>query len=218
MNRRQLNSLVAEGEGRRLEFKMRTPQPRRLAKEVIAFANSGSGKILLGVDDAGSILGVKDSYEEEYAIRVALDTWCIPPVRWNLRRIQISRKREVLVISVPSRRNGPHYLRRSPGDLRGAAYVRFEDESIEASADAVLLMEEEASDREVRFEFGELEMELMRMLEQSGRVTSGEYAQHVHISIDRARIILVTLVRARILFLNTARRGDYFTQQTENLR
>ena len=36
MERRELEDLVARGEGQQLEFKKRTPEPRRLAKEVIA--------------------------------------------------------------------------------------------------------------------------------------------------------------------------------------
>ena len=51
MTHRQLERLVAVGEGQHLEFKRQVPRPQRLAKEVIAFANSGGGHLLLGVDD-----------------------------------------------------------------------------------------------------------------------------------------------------------------------
>lgn len=61
-----LRRLVARGEGQTIEFKRRVPSPDRLAKEVIAFANSSGGQLLLGVTDDGRIVGVKDSEEEEF--------------------------------------------------------------------------------------------------------------------------------------------------------
>jgi len=43
----QVKRLVAGGEGPRIEFKLRVPTGKRLAKEVIAFANAAGGKLLV---------------------------------------------------------------------------------------------------------------------------------------------------------------------------
>ena len=43
MTLRQLSHWIARGEGQYLEFKKRVPAPERIAKEVIAFANTGGG-------------------------------------------------------------------------------------------------------------------------------------------------------------------------------
>ena len=67
MTLEEIKRLVARGEGRHLEFKRRVPEPERVAKEVVAFANSGGGRLLLGVDDDGTIVGVRDSEEEEFS-------------------------------------------------------------------------------------------------------------------------------------------------------
>jgi predicted HTH transcriptional regulator len=217
MDRRKLEEMVARGEGTQLEFKKRTPEPRRLAKEVVALANSSGGVILLGVDDNGAILGVKDSTEEEYAVQAALEMWCVPAVRWYLRRVPVSRKREALVLTVPSSKIGPHYVRSSVADESGTAYVRLNDESIEASPEALLLLIEETEARDVVFEFGDLEIELMRYLEALGSVTSDYFAKQVGIVRDRAIRILVTLTRARILRHHVAKQGDFFTLVDENL-
>ena len=53
---RDLQRLVALGEGLTIEFKRRVPRPARIAKEVIALANAQGGKLLLGVDDDGTIV------------------------------------------------------------------------------------------------------------------------------------------------------------------
>ena len=59
----EVRRYVANGEGQYVEFKLRVPEPSRFAKEVVAFANSNGGRVFIGVDDDGTIVGVKDSAE-----------------------------------------------------------------------------------------------------------------------------------------------------------
>lgn len=55
----QLRRLVMEGEGQHLEFKRKVSHPEKIVREMIAFANSEGGTILIGVDDDGLLAGVK---------------------------------------------------------------------------------------------------------------------------------------------------------------
>ena len=48
-----LNALIAQGENQSLEFKSAQVHPDSLAKEMVAFANSAGGIILLGVEGNG---------------------------------------------------------------------------------------------------------------------------------------------------------------------
>ena len=72
MTHEDLKRLVLLGEGPRLEFKNRVPRPYRIAREVIAFANTDGGTVLIGVDDDGTILGLRDAEEELFALSTAL--------------------------------------------------------------------------------------------------------------------------------------------------
>jgi predicted HTH transcriptional regulator len=63
MNLGQLLAVLAKGEGRRIEFKLRVPSLPRLARSICAFANTEGGMIVAGVDDDGHAVGV-DSVEE----------------------------------------------------------------------------------------------------------------------------------------------------------
>jgi ATP-dependent DNA helicase RecG len=56
MNRKELEMILKEGEGYKIEFKEGTGG---LDKELVAFANSSGGRIFLGVTDNGEIRGVK---------------------------------------------------------------------------------------------------------------------------------------------------------------
>lgn len=59
MTREELDKLVKQGEGYTLEFKENLG--KKFAVEVVAFANSIGGKILIGVDDDGNIIGTDTS-------------------------------------------------------------------------------------------------------------------------------------------------------------
>ena len=54
-----LDILLHEGEGFMLEYKESFSSS--LARELVAFANSAGGKILIGVRDHGTVAGVHDS-------------------------------------------------------------------------------------------------------------------------------------------------------------
>ena len=210
MDVRDLKRFVALGEGPHLEFKYRVPRPDRIAKEVIALANTGGGRVLIGVGDDGSLVGVKDAEEELFALRAALTAHCEPPIVLAIEGVRISRRREVLVLDVPRSAAKPHYLV-PEGEGKRKAYVRVGDESVEASREAVSLMKAEHNPRDVRFTFGEAEQQLMRYLERYERITVREYARLVGLPAWKASKTLVLMARAGVLRLNPESGEDYFT-------
>jgi predicted HTH transcriptional regulator len=97
MDLRDLKRYVSLGEGMHTEFKRRMPRPERIAKEAIAFANAAGGRIFLGVDDDGTIMGVRDAVEEEFALVQALTAHVAPAFLVRIERVPVTPKREVLV-------------------------------------------------------------------------------------------------------------------------
>ena len=209
MTLRELTQLVALGEGAHLEFKHRVPRPERIAKEVIAFANSGGGRLLLGVADDGTLTGVRDAEEEEFALRRALDRHSEPRVEITSERIPLSKKRNVIVVMVPASSHRPHFLVEETGTRH--AYVRVADMSLEASPEAVRLMRVARHEDDVLFEFGEKEQVLMRYLDSYGRISVEQFASVANIPPREASETLVTLARANVLQFHTDAQEDYFT-------
>lgn len=209
-----LQRLVTSGEGLMLEFKKRVPRPARIAKEVIALANTEGGRVLIGVEDDGTLSGLKDAIEEEYAVREALMAHCAPPVPFSTERVALSRTRDVLVVRVPPSRERPHYLVDGDDETPPSAYVRVGASSVEASREAVRLMRERPQDAAgVRFEFGEKEGLLMRYIDAYGRITVSAFAQLAALSEKQASHTLVLLTRAGLLRHHVALPEDYFTRK-----
>ncbi|GAB5535204.1 MAG: ATP-binding protein [Rubricoccaceae bacterium] len=215
MTRDDLRRLAALGEGLQLEFKNRVPRPERIAREVIALANTTGGKVLIGVDDDGSVIGLKDAHEEFYALEQALHELVIPEVDVRTERVQVSRTREVLIVDVPASEGRPHFL--APPRVNGkqpkqVAYVRVADQSVEASREAVALMKAEGRGDAVSFTFGDAERRLLEYLDRHERVTVKQYARMTKSPPWRASRALVVLARAGIVELHAQPGGaDYFT-------
>lgn len=210
MTLREVTQLVALGEGPVIEFKQRVPQPERIAKEAIAFANTQGGHIFLGVSDDGEIKGLKDAEEEVYLLQDALAKHCQPQLAYQMERIAISRKREVILVRIFESKKKPHYLVEADG--KQTVYIRVDDVSREASREAIRLMRLGGKESEVMFQFGDKELALMRYLDSYGRITVDQFAKLVHIPRRRASHTLVLLTRASVLDFHESTDSDYFTR------
>lgn len=216
MTLRELTRLAALGEGEHMEFKRRVPEGPRIAREMIALANSGGGRILLGVSDDRRIEGLRYAAEEAFALRHAVQRYCRPPVAYQTERVPLDARsardlrRDVIVVTVPESREKPHVLvEDADGEEPGVAYLRVGEMSVEASPEAVALMED-TDEVGVTFQFGEKEQLLMRYLEDYARVTVSQFARLAGIPEPEASHTLLTLAKADILKIQADRREDYF--------
>ena len=73
MTKTELLELIKNGENSGVEFKRDTIDNRALAKELVAFANLRGGRVILGVDDDGSMMGVTRDRLEEWVMTTCRD-------------------------------------------------------------------------------------------------------------------------------------------------
>jgi len=212
MTLRELEQLVELGEGISLEFKRRVPQPERIAKEIVALANTNGGRIVLGVSDDGTIEGFEHIAEQQFLLRQATETHCTPPVEYDTERIVVGDQQDVLVVTVHESGDKPHFVVSDPSaNGKGPVYVRVEERSVEASEETIQRLRDQQPEGSVTFEFGETESLLMRYLDDYGRITVPQLAQLADISPERASQTLLRLTRADLLHLHPDEDGDYFT-------
>ena len=210
MTRRELEQLVDLGEGINVEFKRRVPQPERIAKEIVALTNTHGGRIVLGVDDDGKILGIDHASEEEFLLRQAVEAHCRPVVEYQTERIVMEPRCDVLVVTIPESSTKPHGVVLD-GEEEGTPYIRVDAKSIEASPETIKELREQKERSGVTFEFGETESLLMRYLDDYGRISVSQLAQLADISPERASQTLLRLTKADLLHLHPNEDGDYFT-------
>jgi ATP-dependent DNA helicase RecG len=115
--REQLLEWIAGGEDSFTEFKRDVSQRSDFAGEMIAFANSEGGQILVGVEDDGTIVGVAEPRRVEEAILNIARQNCNPSLLPLIDRVEINGA-IVLSVTVP-RRLGVPYENNS-----GQCYIR----------------------------------------------------------------------------------------------
>ena len=59
MRSEDILELIANGENSAVEFKRDDLRPEQLAREIVALANFQGGRVLLGVEDDGTISGIQ---------------------------------------------------------------------------------------------------------------------------------------------------------------
>lgn len=101
----ELKALISEGENFKIEFKRQFSSVKKIAKELIAFANTKGGMILFGVDDDGTIYGVESEKSETGLIYEAAHDFCEPPIETIVQVIELNRKDIVVAIVEESLQN-----------------------------------------------------------------------------------------------------------------
>lgn len=216
MTLQELTQLASLGEGANLEFKRKVPRPARIAKELIAFANTHGGRLLLGVDDDGAVVGLRDVEEEEFVLRRAMNSYSDPVVEFSVERVPVAHRRDVVIVHVPESGKKPHFLVSPENGRERTAYLRVKDKSVEASKEALRLMRKSDTKNSVTFEFGDKELMLMRYLDDYGKITVKQFARIANISRGHASKTLVLLAKANVLRLHADHRHDYFTLAYES--
>ncbi|MFP4165269.1 MAG: helix-turn-helix domain-containing protein, partial [Chitinispirillaceae bacterium] len=110
MLKTELLEIIANGENSGIEFKRDDIRPEQLAKEVVALVNFQGGKILLGVDDNGSIPGLQRADVEEWVMNVISEK-VHPSILPFYEEIRIDENTTVAVLTFPQGNSKP-YVRR----------------------------------------------------------------------------------------------------------
>ncbi len=216
MRRQQLRELIAGGESLTVEFKRKFTSDEKIAKELIAFANSKGGYLIIGVDDDKRIVGVQSEKEEIDAVEAVCHYHIDPPIEPTIDVVSIEYK-DVVVITISESPTKPHKLM---VDAEGhiikphdrPVYVRQADTTLQASKEVAKVLEAEHREaKPVTLSIGRHERRLFQYLEERGRITAKEFAVMANISERRAARLLVRLVRIGAIRMFSHEKTDYYT-------
>ncbi|MBD2813237.1 putative DNA binding domain-containing protein [Xenorhabdus sp. Flor] len=110
MLKTELLEIVANGENSGVEFKRDDIRPEQLAREVVAMANFQGGRVLLGVEDDGTISGIQRSKLEEWVMNVFQDK-IHPMILPFYEEVKLDDGKAVAIVSFPMGISKPYVLR-----------------------------------------------------------------------------------------------------------
>jgi len=213
MNRRHLLELIEEGENLQCEFKRHFTTPEKIAREMIAFANTKGGYVIFGVDDDKDVVGVDSEKAESEMIKDAAENYCEPPLNYSIDFIELYGK-ELVVASIPESEIKPHRLQDYQDELdinKAVVIVRINDKSVQASKEMVRILRANSADLALKkYTIGQVEKMVFEYLGKYERISVKELSNLVNISERRASRTLVKMVRANLLLIHTKDNGEEF--------
>ncbi len=210
MTLKDLTILTRNGEGHYLEFKKKANHPDKIMKEVVAFANTDGGTLLIGVDDDGTLSGTRSIEGEAFIVEKAIKELTRPQVKYELELFKLSEKKGIAIFKIPEGKRKPHFVKEDPNTRNGSAFVRRDDESLQASKEMREILKRNSKTRDERFVYGEKEKVLMELIEQDGFATLASFSQAAKIKKYFASKTLVKLVLANLLEIEPQADGDRY--------
>ena len=121
MNKSELLELIANGENSGVEFKRDDVRPEQLAKEVVALANFQGGRILLGVEDDGTISGIHRENLEHWVMDTVFGRYVHPMILPFYENVKVDDEHRVAIITITQGSTKPYVVRNRD---REEIYVR----------------------------------------------------------------------------------------------
>ena len=213
MDKFQFIEILEKGEGFYIEFKRKVSSAEKIAKEMIAFANTDGGTIFFGVDDDKTIPGVESEKAEIDLIESVGLQNCYPPIKPDIEIFHYKNK-DIILASIRKSKERPHFLFSGDEKLSkdSKVYIRVNDKSVLASKEVIQVLKNERADaKPVKLSIGYHEKKLLEYFETNEKITLKEFADSVNISERRAGRLLVRMVKIGIVRIHTLEKYDYYT-------
>lgn len=114
--------LIQQGENTQIEFKSAAARPESIAREIVAFANTSGGSLLIGVEDDGIITGIESNIETRIA-NISRNN-IIPALQLDVQETDIDGK-IVCLITVPKGQDRPYQTQDGKYWLRAGSTNRM---------------------------------------------------------------------------------------------
>jgi len=185
-----VQQMIEEGEHQTQDFKMRIDDAQKIARTVVAFANSDGGRLLVGVKDNGSITGVNPE-EEYHMVDLACQSHCKPPVNFEVQ-VWKAEGRSVLEVQIPRSASRPHFCEDESGQWR--AYLRRDDRIHKASPVQVKVWQYEMRMDRSEFRYDQFIGKLFRAWREGRQLAFRQVVRISRLSFEEAEDLLCLLV------------------------
>ena len=208
-----IKKLILEGEGVTVDFKKTITSFEKIAKTMTAFANSRGGRLLIGVEDTGEIIGVRSEEEEKFMIRKAGSDYCKPSIVPHFEEVYLD-NRMVLVAEIRESSSKPQYALSE--EKKWWAYMRVNDKSVLASKIMVDVLKKKGSGEEILLKFTDKEKLLLEHLQEHEKITFREYCKLAGMNRKKASRALVNLILMGLIRVHTAEKKEFYSATGKN--
>jgi len=207
MRLHSVEKLIEQGEGLHLDFKFGITDAAKIARSLVAFANTNGGKLLIGVKDNGVVRGIQ-SEEEFYMIQNAAQNYCRPEVHFKSKEWIIKGKK-ILEVEIFSSDKKPHKALDKEGVYK--AFYRFRDENLLAKGVQMKVWSKHYSDKNISISIDGDYNWLLEYLQEYSTITVNEFRNYAGISKHVAEDILSDFVVMDVVKMEVGRKDIVFS-------
>jgi len=201
-----IQRLIQQGEHQQLDFKFEISDAKKIARSMVAFANTDGGTLLVGVKDNGSIAGVR-SEEEIYMIDSAASLYCKPEIKFSVNTWNELGK-SVLEIKIPKSLTPPHYAQDDKG--KWLIYIRVKDQNLLANPVWLKVLKRKQNPEGTMVRYRESEKILLDFLSENTFITLSKFSYIAVIPENKAETILVNLISLGIIEMEIREDDVYY--------
>jgi len=207
MTLKELKLLCKDGEGQYIEFKQNANHPDQIVEEVVGFANSKGGSLLVGVADNGTPSGLKFAEDDAIFLTDYIRKNILPKPLFDYILIPVTKAKSVIQFKVQAGNNKPYGLKR--GNTRKVLY-RVDDLCIQASRELKNILRSTNHSKGQIIRYTELENEILKIIEQGVRLSKRQISQKINFGSRKISDCLVRLVSAGVLNIIPAVDDDLY--------
>ncbi len=184
MNWEEIITLLEQGEGQSVEFEKNIPTSEDLARDIVAFANSDGGKIVLGLDDKNKhFVGIEIDNNDDFKawIKDLAEKHCTPKIVPTIDIIDRGAKK-IAIITISDGDEKPY----KTDDI---CYIRDGSESRPAKEDE----EESITNPWGGKGLNKRQLRALQLMQEHGTITNREYREAFNVSHKTAHIELTMM-------------------------
>jgi predicted HTH transcriptional regulator len=204
--------LIRGGESEILDFKHSITDSKKIARSLVAFANTNGGRLLVGVRDNGSISGIKTD-EEYYMVEAAAQLYCNPEIKFSTETWNIHGK-TVLEIIIPKSIQKTFYAR--DNDNKWKVYIRVNDQNLLANRILIKVWKQKRKKGGTFVRYTEKEKILLDYLSENPYITFSKFRKIARISPFKAERILINMVVLNLVDIVFTETATYYTLKKDS--
>ena len=190
-----IKKLIAQGEHQQLDFKFEISDAAKIARSLVAFANTDGGKLLIGVKDNGVIAGVR-SEEEKFMLENAAKRYCKPEVPFTSKEWVVEGK-HVLEVEIPVSPAAPHRAPDHNGGLK--VFVRVNDQNLLANGVLMKVWKKRKINKSIKFVYSKPVQQLLVYLQENEPVSLPEVRRITQLSKFKTEQLLADLILLNVI-------------------
>lgn len=202
-----IKELIREGEHQQLDFKFEVSDSKKIARSLVAFANTDGGRLLIGVKDNGALAGVR-SEEEFYMVEGAARMYCKPEIRFQSKEYNVD-GRIIMEIVVPKSEEKPHFA--PDKDDQWKAFVRVDDQNLIANRILRQVWKHQKNKTAVKVRYREQEELLFKYLQEHSSITLSRFCKIAKIPSFIAEKILVNFILLDIIEMHISEKSTRYS-------